>query len=455
MTRSLFLVISLFVILSNVRSQENIVYDKIQDLKENGTVFARHDVLKQVSSSGIFPKIFKTPNEVVFAKAETDKLSELEATISILVPTSSKTLVLELREVNNPNFEIKNQDGKVYLLEKNKIRTFRGCIQGDKSSLASITIAHNQINGLVINKEGNYNIAYNKNTNQHVIYNDKNLAYTPRMQCNNNSEPLMGDKSSDFKGYKPEILDRRSKTVKGLSEEKCVRVYYESCYDTYQYNGSNFFATILYIHSLFNNVSLLYENENVKLILHQMVVWEIPGTVYTTDPYASSSTLLSSFKAHRSTTYSGDVAQLITNRNYYGESAWINSLCETDRSKTMSVAGLGWHPLDVIQPVPTWSYPVWVSTHEFGHLLGSQHTHACVWNGNNTQIDDCGNCRESIVFPATGTCNNCVTGPIPPAVDATIMSYCLPVNFSVGFGWQPGNVIRNSVASASCLSTCE
>ena len=32
-----------------------------------------------------------------------------------------------------------------------------------------------------------------------------------------------------------------------------------------------------------------------------------------------------------------------------------------------------------------------IVAHELGHLLGSQHTHACVWNGDGTQIDDCGN----------------------------------------------------------------
>ena len=39
--------------------------------------------------------------------------------------------------------------------------------------------------------------------------------------------------------------------------------------------------------------------------------------------------------------------------------------------------------------VPTYSWNVMVITHEMGHLMGSNHTHACVWNGNNTAIDGC------------------------------------------------------------------
>ena len=31
-----------------------------------------------------------------------------------------------------------------------------------------------------------------------------------------------------------------------------------------------------------------------------------------------------------------------------------------------------------------------VGVHEIGHLMGSRHTHDCVWNGNKTAIDACG-----------------------------------------------------------------
>ena len=96
---------------------------------------------------------------------------------------------------------------------------------------------------------------------------------------------------------------------------------------------------------------------------------------------------------------------------------------------------------------PTYSWSVFVITHEFGHLFGSRHTHACVWNGNDTAIDGCAGNVEG----------NC---PLPgyPANGGTIMSYChlqsVGINFNLGFGPQPGNVIRNSVNNASCLQPC-
>jgi hypothetical protein len=85
-----------------------------------------------------------------------------------------------------------------------------------------------------------------------------------------------------------------------------------------------------------------------------------------------------------------------------------------------------------------------------GHLMGSPHTHACFWNGNNTAIDGCAGYTEDHGY---GTC------PVPgnPPNGGTIMSYCdgvpgVGVNFNNGFGPQPGELIRSRVAGAGCFS---
>jgi hypothetical protein len=72
--------------------------------------------------------------------------------------------------------------------------------------------------------------------------------------------------------------------------------------------------------------------------------------------------------------------------------------------------------------------------------MGSRHTHACVWNSNNTAIDGCARFVE-------GTC------PIPnvPAAEGTIMSYCRGFSFANGFGPQPGDRIRSRFEGAGCF----
>ncbi|SMD45869.1 Por secretion system C-terminal sorting domain-containing protein [Aquiflexum balticum DSM 16537] len=102
------------------------------------------------------------------------------------------------------------------------------------------------------------------------------------------------------------------------------------------------------------------------------------------------------------------------------------------------------------QTVPSYSGSVFIMAHEFGHLFGSYHTHACAWNGDNTAIDGCQS-TEDVGF------GFCSLPGIPPE-GGTIMSYCtnqsVGVNFNLGFGPQPGNVIRSSVANAACLCEC-
>ncbi|MFT7350409.1 MAG: hypothetical protein ACI9XR_000108 [Flavobacterium sp.] len=102
--------------------------------------------------------------------------------------------------------------------------------------------------------------------------------------------------------------------------------------------------------------------------------------------------------------------------------------------------------------MPTYSFIIFVIAHEFDHLLGSIHTHACAWNGNNTPIDGCGQQSRN----AEGTC---AQGPIPSTtVKGTIMSYChlisgVGINFNNGFGPQPTAVILNRINNGICLST--
>ncbi len=92
---------------------------------------------------------------------------------------------------------------------------------------------------------------------------------------------------------------------------------------------------------------------------------------------------------------------------------------------------------------PTYSWDVEVITHEMGHVVGSPHTHRCCWNPpgtGTTAIDGC--------YTLEGTCAT----PVPelPVGGGTIMSYCHlttdGINFSNGFGQQPGDTIRYYIA---------
>jgi hypothetical protein len=93
--------------------------------------------------------------------------------------------------------------------------------------------------------------------------------------------------------------------------------------------------------------------------------------------------------------------------------------------------------------VPTYSWTVNVFAHEMGHNLGSNHTQWCGWTGG--ALDNC--------YTTEG---GCAAGPAP-VNGGTIMSYChlsgvVGVNFSNGFGTQPGNKIRSRYNAAACIT---
>jgi subtilisin-like proprotein convertase family protein len=154
---------------------------------------------------------------------------------------------------------------------------------------------------------------------------------------------------------------------------------------------------------------------------------------------------LTQFKNVR-TSFNGDLAHLVTLDRNFGGIAYVNTLCNQNLSYAVSDIDPNF------ENVPTYSFTVYVFTHETGHNLGSPHTHACAWNGNNTAIDSCG---PAAGYPYEGACGD---APLPPPNGGTMMSYChrnAGINFSLGFGEQPRNLIVNRYnAAAFCLSDC-
>ncbi len=222
----------------------------------------------------------------------------------------------------------------------------------------------------------------------------------------------------------------------GARSTGCVRVYFEVDYDIFQDKGS-VTAAVDFVTQLWSQVATLYANDGISAAVSEIKVWDTPS------PYggSSSSTLLSQFQSTR-TSFNGDLGQLLSYQAS-GGIAVLDGLCHPYTAARLSFSSIG----GGFNTVPTYSWSVMVVAHELGHLLGSQHTHACVWNGNNTAIDGCAGFTE-------GSCGN----PGIPAGGGTLMSYChitsAGIDFAKGFGTQPRNVMLNNINAASCLQIC-
>lgn len=342
-----------------------------------------------------------------------------------------KSLELELVRVNpfDGQFQITQSDNKEPFQFSPGLH-YRGIVKGDPASLVAISIFEEEVTGLISTpSEGNLVLGKLKedksNKTQYLLYNDKDLVASRGAFCDTEDAP---------QGYTRDDITFSVDDSKTVGD--CVRIYFEVDHDVYQDKGGTAGA-VNYITAVFNEAATLYANENVSLVISEVFVWNTPS------PYAgtSSGSLLTQFQNYR-TSFNGDLAQLVSYQAS-GGIAVLSGLCHPVTAARMSFVSIN----STYQSVPTYSFSVMVVAHELGHLLGSNHTHACVWNGNNTAIDGCAGFTEG----------NC-TLPPNPSIGGTIMSYChitsVGVNLSLGFGPQPGNVIRNMVSNATCLQPC-
>jgi hypothetical protein len=327
-----------------------------------------------------------------------------------------------------PDFNVITATSNNFPVLYNSGLHYWGIVKNDNSSLASISIFDNEVMGIVSTVSGNFVIGKinPNNQNKHIFYNDKNLMIQNKSSCNT---------VDDFKIYKKEELEL---VTNRSPMQQCIRLYWEVNYDIYLDKGS-VTNTTNYITGLFNETAILYANDNIPVSLSQIYIWNIAS------PYNSTSTsgLLGQFQSYR-TSYSGDLGHLLGFGGGGGIAAGFSGLCASNVANSQCYSGIN----STYSTLPLYSWSVEVVTHEQGHLMGSRHTHACVWNGNSTAIDGCAGFVE-------GGC----ALPGYPSNGGTIMSYChqilsVGINFINGFGVQPQAVILNNYSNASCLSNC-
>ncbi|MBK7382630.1 MAG: fibronectin type III domain-containing protein [Flavobacteriales bacterium] len=347
--------------------------------------------------------------------------------LSIPDPAGIRVLDLERVEITAPGFVVRvsSTGGTVPVPEGIH---YRGMIRGVPGSLVAISIFEEEVMGLIGDPSDDIVLGRlaGDAEGRHILYREGDLRGTPNMTCGTSDQ----GPAYDQKEIRPE---GNAKTI------RCVNLYWESAYDLFQNKGSVVNVTT-YLTGLFNQMATLYANDNVQVVLSEIYVWNTPSPYDAT----SSSGRLNQFGSTR-TSFNGDLAHLI-DLGGYGGVAWLGSLCGGTSSR-MAYSGIN----TTYSSVPTYSWSAEVVTHETGHNLGSRHTHACAWNGDNTAIDGCG--------PAAGYSEgSCPAGPVPTSsVGGTIMSYChlvSSIKFANGFGPQPKAVIVSRVNSASCLNTC-
>ncbi len=413
-------------------SQDHVLSQKVREAKASKQVFSKPNLFSfggQTKSSGKFSDIIEEGQLLTLNLGNLKSLYQggpdaLEIELPI---GTGKPLKLELvkHQLLTEDFTLVTSDSEQPQPYQPGVY-YRGVVNGDANSFAAISIFEDEIIGVLgTEKDGNMVLGRADGTAKsanYVFYKDSDLLLDNNFECGASEEPVSEGKDDHSDGNE--------------KVAKCVRAYLEAEYDLVTEKGGATGATN-FLTGLFNAVAAAYQQEAITAYVSQIYTWTTPDSY----PTNSTSSALTSFRSARPS-FNGDVAALISRGAPTGGGiAWVDALCT-------SYAYSYCYIYSTYNNFPTYSWSVNVIAHEMGHNLGSPHTHACAWNGNNTAIDGCG--------PTAGANEGC-SGPIP--TKGTMMSYChllngVGIDFNLGFGPQPGDKIRSEVSGASCLVVC-
>lgn len=416
---------------------------KVQELENQQVVFKSFSVLSSIQNTSE-KDLDKVVSHATFATIQNNAVNDIVINkyenIELTIPYNGSNVVVDLYQVKPfaEGFHVDTDKQKNVYYQRGVY--YRGIVKGDYTSIVSFNFFNNEFNGIISNNELS-NLVVGKldkanNQTDYIIYADANLRVLNDSQCS-----LKVDKSA--------TVDLPVISNKSVTSARCVTVYFEIDYDLFTNNNNSTTNTSNWMTSVFNNVQTLYNNDGITVALKSIYIWT------SLDPYegigSSSTDYLYKFNEVR-TVFDGDVGQLvgIDSGSLGGLAMTINGLCSQDNFSYSDVN------FDY-NTVPIFSWTVEVVTHELGHLLGSPHTHACVWNGNNTAIDNC----AGVAVGTSAEGYSCMTTPptVPSTTEkGTIMSYChlvsgVGISFSNGFGSQPAARILSAVNGSTCLST--
>ncbi|MBI1227061.1 MAG: hypothetical protein GC192_17650 [Bacteroidetes bacterium] len=391
-----------------------------QDLKSKGvdTEVTKATLFKMQSAE--IQQLLQNPSELLTLELPVNGMAPIELQLFKAEVTTPEFRVM----VSSTNGVYKYQLGAYYW----------GIVKGNTNSLAAISVTGDEVMGFVSIGNDNYVIGKVKGNSEgvHVFYKEGDLIMPPSFDCGAND--VLHDMG------KGEVIGHEK------SADNCVKMYVEIDNDLVVAKGGVTQA-VDYMLGAFSQVAILYANEAVNFTVNEIYAWN------TTDPYTGPTTsdYLNQFRSAKNGNFNGDLAHLVGTQGN-GGIAYINVLCNKPYGVGYSDVNLSY------SNVPTYSWTIEVLTHEIGHNLGSNHTHACVWNGNNTPIDCCGY-NAGYGESSCGSNYNCT---VPNPSVGTIMSYChltgVGISFSVGngggFGPQPRAVIQNNVYNKPCMTSC-
>jgi len=368
-------------------------------------------------------------------------MNELQRVVSspnrlITIVLTYKGVKYKLQLVPNhfktADYAVRTEEGQTYASPSN--RYYHGTIAG-KSGWCTLAVMGSEVRLVVAHADGNIEVV--KQGDHYIAYESSDLKLPKSYSC----------------GVKDDEINIKEGQPGGSRQiADCLELYVETDHRSYTDNNSSVAQTEAWVMSIVNDVSTIYSTVDIPLSVSGIFVRTTSG------PYASANdktTMRNTFVNNLQDNYEGRVALLFSTRNLEGGLAYgIGGYCADYPTFPGPFAVATSLSTNTI-PYPSYSFNVQVVAHELGHVLGARHTHACVWNGNDTQIDDCGNVwATDNGFTAEGATCYDENSPILP-ISGTIMSYCdlltgVGIDLSNGFGSEVGSLLSSNFQNAIC-----
>ena len=423
-----------------LQAQQNGVLEQIRSARQKGVVFRPYSLFSyQDALANVLPLRSNLPEGVVL-KIDPNVLADLNKqspeALSLALPRDKNGQVFQLDlirvDLHTPDFKLNTSADGPIAYEPGI--HYRGVLRNEAKTSVALSFFKDEVMGVIgFSESSNWVLGRLEGTNlrdAYTVYPEDELDFDKSFNCGSS------EVSQEIRQTENKLAELRGVTA----VDKTVRVYFECEYDLVTEKGGATGAAN-FINGIFNVVSLLYQNEGITVVISEIFAWTTPDAY----PTSSTSNTLISFRSTRPT-FNGDIAHLVSRGQPTGGGiAYRPGLCN----------GYGYaysYVNSTYSAFPTYSWTANVITHEMGHNLGSPHTHDCAWNGNNTPLDGCG---PAAGYSGTGTC---VALPAPAApFKGTIMSYChllgnIGIDLNLGFGQQPGDLIRATISAATCLS---
>ncbi|WP_235297908.1 M12 family metallo-peptidase [Portibacter marinus] len=363
-----------------------------------------------------------------------------DRTISLSVPTldGDKSIILERFQLLSGNYELLTENGKQDS-NANQYRFYKGIVKGKEESKVGLTITNETVHLMIHDENGTYEI--------------KRLNGDPKLYAGYYSKEI---KNPQFIGCETDTnLDYGVKVERGQQNQRsanldCVEIYLEVDHKAFTENGSTIESVESWTLELMAQVAVFFHDANTPISVSGVKIY----TTSNSDPYLPEGDTAEALNAFRDSMsnqgFNGRLAHLLSGRNLGGGRAYLNVLCSSYYN-----VGVSGNLNSGGATYSTYTWNINVIAHELGHNFGSQHTHDCAWNGDYTQIDDCGNIWLENNNYTPGFCYDSTNVILPGSNNATIMSYChvvggASINLNLGFHQQVRDRIYDRYASTAC-----